>query len=675
MIKNEWKSLLRNKLMLIVVIAIIVIPIIYAGLFLKSMWDPYGNVDSLPVAVVNEDKPVEYNGKTLSIGKDMADELKDNDSMAFNIVDSKTAEDGLANGTYYMVIKIPENFSANAATVMDDDPKQMELSYETNPGTNYIASKLSETAMLKLRDNIASKVTETYTETVFDSISEAGDGMQEAADGSGKIEDGLNTAADGNTTITKNLKKLSTSTLTFVSGADSLTEGLKTYTDGVAKVNDGAKSLNDGAGQLNSGVATLTEKVPELTTGVDTLDEGIQQYTAGVDELNKNSDTLKSGASSLESGANALSAGIDTLSDGATQYVAGADTLADGTFYLLDGNGAIITAGDTKNKRSLKTFVSKSSDRNDFQKKWDAIDHEKNPSGYVRYRYHRQDYITYYSDVENTGWGIRVTENLSAQKQTGRTYGVLIALGLSALIIGVFCTQYFMTKKIFAPITHILQVFAQIRESEDYSLRVHIQEKHETGELAAGINELLDYVEQADRKEKERQQKLLQMAENDPLTGIKNKKAIEKEMLSMVQRAVESHEQITFGFVDIDDFRDYNTNYGHQEGDAVIQFVAQTLKENIHGAVGRIGGDEFAFCYAGELEPERIRHNADKILEILRTQHVNEQTGEVLPVPCSIGIVMSQGDTLDYTQLIRKADLAMYQAKENGKNTFVLNVD
>lgn len=351
------------------------------------------------------------------------------------------------------------------------------------------------------------------------------------------------------------------------------------------------------------------------------------------------------------------------------------DTLADGTFYLLDGNGAIITAGDTKNKRSLKTFVSKSSDRNDFQKKWDAIDHEKNPSGYVRYRYHRQDYITYYSDVENTGWGIRVTENLSAQKQTGRTYGVLIALGLSALIIGVFCTQYFMTKKIFAPITHILQVFAQIRESEDYSLRVHIQEKHETGELAAGINELLDYVEQADRKEKERQQKLLQMAENDPLTGIKNKKAIEKEMLSMVQRAVESHEQITFGFVDIDDFRDYNTNYGHQEGDAVIQFVAQTLKENTHGAVGRIGGDEFAFCYAGELEPERIRHNADKILEILRTQHVNEQTGEVLPVPCSIGIVMSQGDTLDYTQLIRRADLAMYQAKENGKNTFVLNVD
>ena len=351
------------------------------------------------------------------------------------------------------------------------------------------------------------------------------------------------------------------------------------------------------------------------------------------------------------------------------------DSLADGTFYILDGNGAIITAGDTKNKSSLKTFVSKSSDRSDFQEKWDAIDHEKNPSGYVRYHYRGQSYITYYSDVENTGWGIRVTENLSAQRQTGRTYGLLIALGLGALMVGVCCTEYFMTKKIFDPINQVLHVFAQIRENEDYSLRVHVQEKHEAGELAAGINELLDYVEQADRKEKEHQMELMEMAQSDPLTGIKNKKAIEKEMLSMVQMAVEGNEQVTFGFVDIDDFRDYNTLYGHQEGDAVIRFVAQTLRENIRGVVGRVGGDEFAFCCMGALEPETIRQGADRILRILRTQHVNGQTGEVLPVPCSIGIVTAKGETLDYTQLIRKADLAMYQAKENGKNTFVLSAE
>ena len=53
MIKNEWKSLWNNKILIIVEIAIIVIPVIYAGLILKSLWEPYGNLDIVPVAVVN----------------------------------------------------------------------------------------------------------------------------------------------------------------------------------------------------------------------------------------------------------------------------------------------------------------------------------------------------------------------------------------------------------------------------------------------------------------------------------------------------------------------------------------------------------------------------------------------------------------------------------------------
>ena len=360
MIKNEWKSLLRNKLMLIVVIAIIVIPIIYAGLFLKSMWDPYGNVDSLPVAVVNEDKPVEYNGKTLSIGKDMTDELKDNDSMAFNIVDSKTAEDGLANGTYYMVIKIPENFSANAATVMDNDPKQMELSYETNPGTNYIASKLSETAMLKLRDNIASKVTETYTETVFDSISEAGDGMQEAADGSGKIEDGLNTAADGNKTITKNLKKLSTSTLTFVSGADSLTEGLKTYTDGVAKLSENSSALTDGTKKLSTGAKTLSSGATTLANGTKTLANGTSTLLSGTEKLVSNNSTLNNGAKQLADGAAQIQSGSSQLYDGSKKLGSGMKELKDGSKTLTTSlsDGATTVKDNSASDETIKMFAT-----------------------------------------------------------------------------------------------------------------------------------------------------------------------------------------------------------------------------------------------------------------------------------------------------------------------------
>ena len=77
MLKNEWKSLLKNKILLIVIAAVILIPVIYAGLFLKSMWDPYGNLDKLPVAVVNLDKKADYEGTPLDIGREMTEALKE----------------------------------------------------------------------------------------------------------------------------------------------------------------------------------------------------------------------------------------------------------------------------------------------------------------------------------------------------------------------------------------------------------------------------------------------------------------------------------------------------------------------------------------------------------------------------------------------------------------------
>mgnify|MGYP000432128747 CR=1 FL=1 len=225
MLKQEWKSLFHNKILLLVVIVIALIPAIYAGLFLASMWDPYGNVDKLPVAIVNEDEPAEYGDTTLTVGDQLVDNLKENDSLAFNFVDADVAKEGLKNGTYYMVITIPKNFSANAATVMDDQPEKMILNYETNPGTNYIASKLSETALGKIKTSIREEVTKTYTEAIFDQIGTAGDGMQEAADGAKKIKDGMDDASDGNKKITDNLKVLADSTLTFKEGSEELTEG------------------------------------------------------------------------------------------------------------------------------------------------------------------------------------------------------------------------------------------------------------------------------------------------------------------------------------------------------------------------------------------------------------------------------------------------------------------
>jgi len=188
MLKNEWKALRSNWIMLVVMVAVVAIPTIYTTLFLGSMWDPYGSVDRLPVAVVNEDQPVEYNGETLSIGSELADNLREDGSLDFHFVDADAAQKGLAEGTYYMVITIPKDFSANAATVTGPSPKAMELGYETNPGTNYIASKLGESAMAKIEAEVRESVTQTYAETMLEQLADIGDGLQEGAYGAEKLE-------------------------------------------------------------------------------------------------------------------------------------------------------------------------------------------------------------------------------------------------------------------------------------------------------------------------------------------------------------------------------------------------------------------------------------------------------------------------------------------------------
>lgn len=342
MVKQEWKSLWRNKILMIVLVFIIAIPAIYTTLFLGSMWDPYGKLDNLPVAVVNLDEPVEYEGETLNVGQKLVDKLKEDGSLCFNFTDTEQAERGLKNGTYYMVITVPKNFSENATTLTDATPKKMELDYKTNPGTNYIAMKMSETALEKIKTSVAQEVTKTYAETIFDKIGEAGDGMKDAADGAGEIYDGTEKLADGNKTISDNLKTLSEGTLTFKDGTSELKVGLSSYLDGVNQLSDGsttlangatslltgALKLNEGANSLSDGTKTLTSGTATLESGAKTLESGLKTYTDGVKQANDGAAALNANSSALTAGAQQLTAGNEQLSSGSAQILGGLNQMS-----------------------------------------------------------------------------------------------------------------------------------------------------------------------------------------------------------------------------------------------------------------------------------------------------------------------------------------------------------
>ena len=326
MIKKEWSAFRKNWWLKIVAVAIIAIPSIYAGVFLGSIWDPYGNTKEIPVAVVNEDKKVEYNDSTLNVGKELAKSLQNNDSMDFKLVDSKTADQGLKDGDYYMVITIPSNFSKNATTLLDAQPQKMILNYTTNPGSSYIASKMDDSAIAKIKAEVSSTVTKTYAETIFNQLGTVGSGMSEAADGSNQINDGANQLISGNKTISDNLQVLATSSITFKDGASTLTNGLQDYTDGVVTVNNGVYSLKDGINSLNNATPALSSGINQLDNGATELQIGISQYTGGVTSayqgsqaLVSNNSTLSNGVDTLAAGASQLKAGNQQISDGLTQ--------------------------------------------------------------------------------------------------------------------------------------------------------------------------------------------------------------------------------------------------------------------------------------------------------------------------------------------------------------------
>ena len=332
MIKQEWKNILKNHWIQIVLVALILIPSIYTVVFLGSMWDPYGNSGDLPVAVVNNDKAVEYNDKKLDVGDQLVKKLKDNDSLDFHFVNSKEANKGLKDGDYYMVITIPSNFSKNATTLLDKNPKKMVLNYTTNPGTNYVASKMDDSAIAKIKAEVSASVTKTYAETIFTSIGTMSDGFAEASDGTQQLSDGMTQLEDGNKTISDNLKVLASSSLTFKDGTNTLTKGLKDYTNGVVTVNNGIYQLKTGVSDYTSGVSQalvganqLVENNTELNAGVKALGEGAeklvagnQQVVDGVKKLQENLETSKKTMAASQDSLTQLSDGKTSLDNYAT---------------------------------------------------------------------------------------------------------------------------------------------------------------------------------------------------------------------------------------------------------------------------------------------------------------------------------------------------------------------
>lgn len=320
-VRNEWKKIFNNKLLLISMTVICFIPILYAAFFLKSIWDPYGMTQHMPVAVVNEDKAVKYNGKTLDIGDTFVDKLKENNQIGWQFVDAKRAQQGLEDNEYYMVITIPEDFSHNASTVLDKYPEKMELIYTTNPSLNFVSEIIGETAMKQLQKELNENVTSSYTQTLFDKLGDIQEGFEQGSDGAKQLNEGIAKAQAGNLTINENLGKLSAGALQFKNGTNQLVTSMPELIDGVKKLDAGSKELNNGVktytngvGQVNAGINKMQGK---NKTNNQQLSQGMQTLADTFDKINVDTNGLLAGKDALKQQLTNSIAKIKTIIDDA----------------------------------------------------------------------------------------------------------------------------------------------------------------------------------------------------------------------------------------------------------------------------------------------------------------------------------------------------------------------
>lgn len=345
------------------------------------------------------------------------------------------------------------------------------------------------------------------------------------------------------------------------------------------------------------------------------------------------------------------------------------------TFYLLDGGQNIISAGTQEQKR--ETFVTTDAERKDYQEKYNAIDFAAHPQGSFTYRVGGNSYITYYSNVEYTDWRIMLSVNMDRFLNQGQIS--LLLLGFLVLLCTVLTALLgrFASRRIVQPIHHISDTLNEIQQNQDYTLRIDAIRKDELGTLSEEINSLLTFIETEIRYKDKRERLLQELAQKDALTQVYNAENIRKYLSNAIDHHQSDGTPMAVLFVDVDDFKAFNTNYGHGVGDQALLFIASLLVRETGGTVGRVGGDEFLSIVEEQESLAALENCLGWVNDPAHSRFVLRGGSESLHVACSIGAVIvdfngyySESVTAD--QLMGMADAAMYEAKNNGKCGYVI---
>ncbi len=380
---SELRRLTAGRMPTLAVLAIVLIPTMYASLYLWANHDPYARLTSVPAAIVVEDVPAESSqGGQIHAGKDVAHDLIEDGSFDWREVSAAEAALGVEDGTYLFALTIPQTFSQALASTADFKPEKAQLVLTTNEANNYLSSTIAEQVLTKVSSSIAQNVSERAASSFLLGFSSLHDQLKQAAQGAAELGTGLESAHDGSQQLATGASALAAGQGKLLSGQRALGVGIGDAEQAAKKLAAGSDKVADGNEQLAKVADLLAQTAESTHKDLDTIRAEIekdlaaagltaeqqQAVLARLDQLRKpltdlnqkvqdtdtQIDQLAAGAHQVADGNAKLANGLGTAHDASGKLVAGQQTARDGASKLAAGASDLETGLATAAKGADK---------------------------------------------------------------------------------------------------------------------------------------------------------------------------------------------------------------------------------------------------------------------------------------------------------------------------------
>lgn len=293
---SEIKRFGRSRMTRAAVVVLMLLPLVYGALYLWAYWDPFGQVDKMPVALVNSDRGAVVSGQQINVGSEIAKSLTDDASLNWHVVDADEARHGVDHGQYYFMLELPPDFSEAIASPLTGNPKQANLNAVYNDANNYISSNIGRTAIDQVLNAVSTRISGQAVNQVLSVVVSSGAGIKQAADGAAQLSDGAAKVDDGAGQLAAGLHTARSGSAQLATGAKQLSDGITKATDPLVAVTSALSKVGGDTQKLEDGTAALRQANDQIGAITGAQDSAATVLTAVIDQLSASPDPIANNA-------------------------------------------------------------------------------------------------------------------------------------------------------------------------------------------------------------------------------------------------------------------------------------------------------------------------------------------------------------------------------------------